>query len=398
MPRNGSGVYSLPAGSDGVSGTTIQSSKYNAAINDIKDALTESLPRNGSAAMTADLPMGGFKITGMAAGSASGEAVEYAQMQSTISQSVASSVRNRLINGCMQVSQENGTTAVTTNGAYPADQWTLNFAGTGFAVSAQRVASTTLASASHRLRFTVTTAKTSLATGDALWFQQPLEGQFMADAQFGVSGAKQLLYRFMFKAPAGTYHYAATNYATNRTFIGSFTVESGDANIDKLQTVIISGDTTGSWPIDNAGWGFIRICLGGGSTYQGASGWQSGNLLCTSSQFNGLGSVSNVFEFGDAGLYIDRNSAGIFPYFEMPEYHAEEIRCMRYWEKLVAGITESGGGYLIWPFKTRKRATPTYVLAGGGAATDVYPNTDFLNVYHTTTVVVATGTTVSARL
>lgn len=89
MPRNGSGVHSLPAGSLGVSGTTIESAKYNAAIEDLSSGLTDSLPRNGSAEATADIRLGGNKIVDLAAGSASGHAVEYAQMNTAIAASAA---------------------------------------------------------------------------------------------------------------------------------------------------------------------------------------------------------------------------------------------------------------------------------------------------------------------
>ena len=35
MPRNGSGIYSKPSGTNAVSGTTIESSKYNAQVDDL---------------------------------------------------------------------------------------------------------------------------------------------------------------------------------------------------------------------------------------------------------------------------------------------------------------------------------------------------------------------------
>lgn len=54
MPRNSSGVYSLPE-SPFVPGTTIESSPVNSDLSDIADALTGSLPVNGAAPMTAPL-------------------------------------------------------------------------------------------------------------------------------------------------------------------------------------------------------------------------------------------------------------------------------------------------------------------------------------------------------
>lgn len=57
MPRNGAGVYSLPAGNPVVTLTTISSTWANATMTDIATALTGSLPVNGSAPMTGQLKL-----------------------------------------------------------------------------------------------------------------------------------------------------------------------------------------------------------------------------------------------------------------------------------------------------------------------------------------------------
>jgi hypothetical protein len=62
MSRNGSGTYNLPAGNPVTTGTTIQSSWANSTLSDIGAALTQSLSRDGQAAMTGPLPMGGQDI------------------------------------------------------------------------------------------------------------------------------------------------------------------------------------------------------------------------------------------------------------------------------------------------------------------------------------------------
>jgi hypothetical protein len=59
MSRNGSGTYNLPAGNPVVTGATIQSSWANATLTDIAAALTQSYSRDGQAAMTGPVPMGG---------------------------------------------------------------------------------------------------------------------------------------------------------------------------------------------------------------------------------------------------------------------------------------------------------------------------------------------------
>ena len=52
MPRDSQGLYSLPAGNPVVPGTLIESQWANPTMSDIGQALTDSLPRDGSAPMT----------------------------------------------------------------------------------------------------------------------------------------------------------------------------------------------------------------------------------------------------------------------------------------------------------------------------------------------------------
>lgn len=52
MPRNSSGIYSLPDGYKAETGTTILASQHNPPLEDVAAALTGSLPRNGSSPMT----------------------------------------------------------------------------------------------------------------------------------------------------------------------------------------------------------------------------------------------------------------------------------------------------------------------------------------------------------
>lgn len=79
MSRNGSGVYSLPAGNPVVTGTTISSSWANTTLSDIATALTGSVAADGQTAMTGNLQMGNNKITGLAVATASGDALSYGQ-------------------------------------------------------------------------------------------------------------------------------------------------------------------------------------------------------------------------------------------------------------------------------------------------------------------------------
>jgi len=81
MPRNGSGSFSLVSGNPVVTGTAISSTVQNNTMSDIATALTASIAKDGQTTPTANLPMGGFKHTGAANGSAATDYATIANLQ-----------------------------------------------------------------------------------------------------------------------------------------------------------------------------------------------------------------------------------------------------------------------------------------------------------------------------
>lgn len=138
MPRNGSGTYQLPAGQPVVTGTVISSSTFNTLTSDLSTALTQSLAIDGQSVPTANLPMGGFKLTNLANGSASTDSITYGQVQGLISADRKS--RNRIINGGFNIDQRNGGAALNITAgaalAYTVDRWYAY--STGANVTAQQ--------------------------------------------------------------------------------------------------------------------------------------------------------------------------------------------------------------------------------------------------------------------
>lgn len=65
MSRNGSGVYSLPAGNPVVTGTAISSTWANNTLADIASALTGSLAADGQTSLTGNLNFGTNKATNL---------------------------------------------------------------------------------------------------------------------------------------------------------------------------------------------------------------------------------------------------------------------------------------------------------------------------------------------
>ena len=81
MSRNGSGTYSLPAGNPVVTGTTIASTWANTTMTDLAAALTDSVAADGQTPMTGNLDLNTHKIVNLVAGTAAGDAIEFAQFK-----------------------------------------------------------------------------------------------------------------------------------------------------------------------------------------------------------------------------------------------------------------------------------------------------------------------------
>jgi len=79
MSRNGSGVYSLPAGNPVVTQTTISSSWANNTMNDLAAAMTDSVAADGQTPMTGNLDLNTHKVVNLVAGTVAGDAIEYTQ-------------------------------------------------------------------------------------------------------------------------------------------------------------------------------------------------------------------------------------------------------------------------------------------------------------------------------
>ena len=180
----------------------------------------------------------------------------------------------------------------------------------------------------------------SIAAGDYYNIHQPIEAPGFADARFGSASARQILVRFGCRSSvAGTFGVALTNSALNRSYVATITVAAGEVNTDLERSLIIPGDTAGTWltGVNTIGV-YLTICLSAGSTYQGTAGWQAGNYLTTGSQTNLMATGSATFDLFDAGLYVDAEAVGTVPEWELPDYAAELRRVQRYYQTANLGI------------------------------------------------------------
>jgi hypothetical protein len=91
MSFNGSGTFVInSAGQPVVSGTVISSTAFNALTADLANGLSTCITKDGQTTPTADIPMGSNKITGLANGTAAGDAANLGQVQSTVAKLLGS--------------------------------------------------------------------------------------------------------------------------------------------------------------------------------------------------------------------------------------------------------------------------------------------------------------------
>lgn len=85
MPFDGNGNYLPPSPQyPAVEGTVIYAADWNTVMADIASAISNTITRDGQSAPLANLPMGGKKFTGLAAGAANGESLRWEQVFSTV--------------------------------------------------------------------------------------------------------------------------------------------------------------------------------------------------------------------------------------------------------------------------------------------------------------------------
>lgn len=78
MPRDSGGTYSRNE-SAYVNGAIIDETKVNSEFDDVASELTNSIDKGGRTTPTANLPMGGYRLTGLGAGSTAGHSARYEQ-------------------------------------------------------------------------------------------------------------------------------------------------------------------------------------------------------------------------------------------------------------------------------------------------------------------------------
>ena len=115
MARNGSGTYNR-AVSPYTAGTLITAATVNSEMDDIATALTGSMARDGQSPATANIPMGGFRLTGLANAIASTDAATLGQLDGRAEVDLASAGTTDIGAVASNNVRITGTTTITSFG------------------------------------------------------------------------------------------------------------------------------------------------------------------------------------------------------------------------------------------------------------------------------------------
>ena len=234
------------------------------------------------------------------------------------------------INGGMEVSQERGTTATSTNASYVCDGWKFYFSGT-MGVSAATGASPLFPGFPYNLFVTVLTAQASLGAGDYVQIIQPIEGWRIAGLGWGTAQAQPITIGFWTAHNrVGLYSGTITN-VNSRSY--AFTYTQVVAAAPQYNTITIPGDTAGTWATDNTIGMNIHFTMASGATgtAPSANNWLAGNYAAAPGQINGVAATSDAFRITGVTVLpgTEAPSAARSP-FVMRSYQDELLICKRY--------------------------------------------------------------------
>ena len=305
---------------------------------------------------------------------------------------------NREWNPACEVSQQNGTTLGTTNGYFPADNIAMYFTAATAAMSVQQIVGPTANGSAHQIEYKCTTAKAGLSASDFVALTTKIEGLDVADLKYGTASAIAATRSFQFKGPAGTYHLHGQNRSGNRHI--SIPFSPAVANTEERITVVVPGDTTGTWTVDTDTLITWDIILAAGSTLTGgsASTWSGSTFYAASAQKNILDSTANVVRVGDFDFSPDPDGTGVAQAWVPVKYDDALQKSQRYWapNPYASGYWAAGTNTDFeaqWMFPAPMRsASPTFALISGTGAV-VQPDVGSFNA----SAVAAASDTLSVR-
>lgn len=276
--------------------------------------------------------------------------------------------RNKLINGDMRINQRGaGTLTGSGSNQWAVDSWRI-WNGTGTVTFQQ--STTAPAGFSNSLLATVT-ATGSYGTNGYTQMQTKIEGLNCTDLNWGTANAKPVRVSFWVRASvAGTYSCQVRNGASNRSYAATFTINA--ANTWEYETLLIQGDTSGTWLTTNGVGLDLIINLGLGTDYETATPytWVAGDFGATSACVDLAANAGATFYI--TGVQLEQNYQST-P-FEQRPIGVELALCQRYYQRLtyqttnyfaIGQVYPTNNAYAVIDLPTTLRTAPTSITVSG---------------------------------
>ena len=244
---------------------------------------------------------------------------------------VSAGRKNIIINGACMINQRYGSGTDTLNGNdfFVVDRFKCWASGGGqFTIQRSDNAPPGF---KNSLMFTVSTADTSIASGDYYIVQQRVEGYNFAHLNWGTNNAKPVTLSFWVKADVtGKYGISFWPRQQNYNYVTHYNINAADTW--EYKTITIPPATGGSWDTDHqTGFG-IWWDLGTGTSYQTSTTetWGQNNKFLPSDATKMISTSGAKFRMTGIQLEVGNNATE----FEHRSYGEELALCQRYYGKI----------------------------------------------------------------
>lgn len=285
-------------------------------------------------------------------------------------------MRNKIINGAMMIDQRNAgaSVAITTSDNYITDRFFGIVSANSKLTGQQNAGSVTppVGFVNYLGMTVAASANVTVGATDLYVIGQQIEGLNCSDLAWGTASAATVTLSFWVRSSiTGTFGGSLRNSGATRSYPFTYTISA--ANTWEQKSVIIAGDTSGTWLTTNGIGIRLIFGLGVGSTYSGTAGsWAGANYVSATG-------ATKLIETNGATFYITgvqlEKGATATP-FENRLYGTELALCQRYYQQFIGSgghaIFSSYGAtynYANWIFKVTMRATPTIAGYTNGTIT-----------------------------
>ena len=243
--------------------------------------------------------------------------------------------KNFIINGAMQVAQR-GTQTDQTSAYTACDRFEFTETGATVVTTSQDTTVPSGQGFTSSLKIDVTTADSSLASGDFVVLSQTIEAQNLQQLKYGTSSAKNVTLSFWVRSPkTGTHiielrHHDASLYNSQ-----TYTISSADTW--QYVTVTYSGYTATAINNDNGKGFLVDWILAAGSDFTSGTlssdTWHSTQANRAVGQVNCVDNTANNFFLTGVQLEV----GDVATAFEHEDFGTTLAKCQRYFQKISGG-------------------------------------------------------------